>query len=351
MTKLSNKQLIEKIRKLALEDPSKIEGGSLETPSIAPVATRDIANMQIQLRDLAEDVIQDIGAQNVGATLEQQVQVARNPNQVPISTPEQIEAWGRINFANFLTEHFIADSDLSAVEFNPNPKVTDMAKEQPTGARRMNVVMDTMRLVGNPKTGEFKVDNIWGPKTNAALRNAYVLAFGLLRMCKEFEIQPRYFDDSDLQQMKDLIPATDTDISLQEKMKRAKELTRKIKLIRGLFSEVKQQMFNKPAYQSYIQGTQPYAIYSKKSQYLMPPDMINRLNQIYAHMNVNDGRRIIPIFVTDLSSVQAFRDWKYRNAVQMSNEDILAQVKKHIFDTGFQNPNKILNHSKSQTAP
>lgn len=293
----------------------------------------DVVKMQLELINLARAVTNEIGAQSLAAP----------PGAKPVSAPgnqtttdEQKEAAGRLAFSNFITEHYINQSDVPGVEYDPNPGKTDMSQKDPSKPTRLNVVMDTMSRVGSPKS-EFKADGAWGPRTNAALRNAYALAFALLKMSEDFKLQPQSYSQSDLARLKELIPLHDKDISFTDKVSRSKEITKQIMGIRNLFSEVKEHILQKPAYRSYIEGTQAYATYQKSET--PSPQLLQDLNKKFTNMTVTGTEgaqtKTVPITVNDLVTPQALELWQQKNLPNVSLQNILVQVKKHLDETGF----------------
>lgn len=311
---------------------------TLNVPSVAPgsVATlkptftspRDVVKMQEELINLARTVTKEIAAPALAAPAK--------PGEVPSTSPEeQQEAAGRLAFSNFITEHYIRQSNVPAVEYDPDPSKTEMSQKNPSRPTRMNVVMDTMSRVGGPKS-EFKTDGNWGPRTNAALRNAYALGFALLKMAHDFKFQPRTYSQADLEKLKDLIPLRDTAISFTDKVSRAKDISPHLQAITNLFSEVKNHILQKPAYRAYIEGTQPYATYQKST--VPSPQIIDDLNKKFTNIKVSgtdeNGQQVaVPITVSDLVTPQAFQLWQQKNLPNLPLANVLSQVKQYLDET------------------
>jgi hypothetical protein len=363
MVYMSKKNLVSLIKKMAqdLQDPPGVDmsklgpkpvpanvaatppedrKGTIEpTPSTSPstdpartyTPAPDIVAMQHELINLAHAVTQEIGTsapQNI------------KPGETsPQASDEQKEAAGRLAFSNFITEHYVRQSDVPAVEYNPDPAATDMSQKHPARPTRTNVVMNTMSRVGGPNN-EFKVDGKWGPRTNAALRNAYALAFALLKMAQDFKLSPppQSFDQGDLAQLKELTPLHDTDILPTDKVTRAKSIIKYLRGIRNLFNEVKDRILQKPAYRSYIEGTQAYTTYQKSQA--PSSQMVEDLSKKFTNMKVtgvtpDNKTKEAPITVSDLVSPQAFQLWQKTNFPTMSAQDILNQLKKYLDNTDF----------------
>jgi len=291
--------------------------------SMEPPAS--IVRMQTELKNLANTMTSQVDLKQLAGP-----QGAVGPDP----TREQKQAYGRMSFADFITQHYTRDSDIPGVEFDWDPTKTDMKDKDPSKPIRTNVVMDTMQRIGQPES-EFKIDGIWGPRTNASLRNAYAMAFGMLKMATDFKYQPRAYNQRNLQALKELIPHSANEISIQEKIERAGEISKHLQLIRALYREIETNIFNRKEFQPYIDGTQPYATYAPGKA--LDPRMIDELNQKFINMKVMgtvDGKNVaVPILVSDLVSTQALTDWQKKNMPSMSLVDILSQIKKHLDST------------------
>lgn len=299
---------------------------SASVPKTTYTSPRDVIKMQEELINLARTVTKEIGAPALAA----------QPGQTPGQPPQdQQEAAGRLAFSNFITEHYIRQSNVPAVEYDPDPSKTEMSQKNPSKPTRMNVVMDTMSRIGGPKN-EFKSDGIWGPRTNAALRNAYALAFALLKMAHDFKLDPRTYSQADLNKLKELIPLHDKEISFTDKVTRAKEIISHLQAIRNLFTEVKNHILQKPIYRSYIEGTQPYATYQKGTA--PSSQMLQDLDKKFVNMKVtgtdeNGQQVVVPITVNDLATLQAFQLWQQKNLPKVPLSNILSQIKQHLDET------------------
>jgi hypothetical protein len=306
--------------------PAPAPGGEAPRPVAAPPSS--IINMQKQLQGLAKDMTKQVNMEQLGGP---------DKKLGPDTSPEQAQALGRMSFADFITQHYTRDSDIPGVELDWDPTKTDMADKDPSKPIRTNVVMDTMNRIGNPtlpgKKPEFAIDGDWGPRTNASLRNAYAMAFGLLEMSKQFHFQPRSYSANNLQELKPLIPHSARELSEGDKIKRAKEITENLLRIRMLFHEVEDHILNKTAFKPYIEGTQPYATYSNDAV-ASNPQVIDYLNKKYINLKVTgevQGKSVsVPISVKDLVSTEAFEAWQQKNLPSTSTTDILNQLKGQV---------------------
>ena len=222
-----------------------------------PSSTGPVKKMQQALINLAQNVIAETGTS----------QMAPQPGQAGTSQ-SQTEAVSRTSFADFITMHYASQSDVPATEFDPNPGKTQMDQKDPSQAKRMNTVMDTMSRIGGEK-GEFTADGKWGPRTNTAIKNAYALAFALIQMAADFKFTPTQYNAGNLAQFKPLIPEDpegNSVITDPTALANAKEITAQVNGINKLFQEVKQHILQNPGYQSYIEGDEDLATVSKPGQ-------------------------------------------------------------------------------------
>jgi hypothetical protein len=342
---MSNKDyrsILDKIKKVAEAPPPPANWNpgniaSTTPPTAAPAATpaasstnTAITKMQVALVNLAKSVIQDMNTSALqGAS--------------PTPTPEQKEAGGRTSFSDFMAQHYMRQSDVPGVEFSPDPNKAQMDQKDPTQTTRMNVVMDTMRRIGNPKGGEFAIDGKWGPRTNAALHNAYAYAYALLQMAKDFNYTSRIFSDAELEQFKkqvDVIPiGQEKEFDLTDKIQLAQNNLPYLQKIQQLFREVKEHILRKPAYRSYIEGTQPFATY--KSKQVADPQLIADLNKKFTNIKVTQPAQkgmaqvVRPIAVSDLASLEALQAWQKKNMPSVPLQSIIQQVKQHLDATDF----------------
>ncbi len=281
------KELVQEIRKLADPFKGSFKPGPAPATAPSPYAPNDpkggfhtelgtssmeaasVKAMQAELIRLANSVIEEIGT----------AQIAPAPGQAGVSNT-QTQAASRTSFSDFITKHYARKSDKVPVEFDPSHSKTQMKDKRPSQATRMNVVMDTMRRVGGPKK-ELHVDGNWGPRTNAALHNAYALAYALISMSTDFGMTPKSYTEAQLTALNPLIPENEKEVSGDDKMEVAKEITAHLKSIERLFQEVKVGILQNPQYQSFIEGDDAFATY-KKVQSQLTPQQMQSIKQSFA---------------------------------------------------------------------
>lgn len=187
-------------------------------------------------------------------------------SQLNLADPKQNEAKGRDAFGVFLTKNYMRNTKVPGVEYDPDPRVTDVAKKRPDDPTRMSVVMDTMHRVGNPKKGENFVDGVWSARTNAAVRNSYAFAAGMLEFVDDInkfaqkKIQIKSYDRSQLAELEKYATADNT-LTAQEKIQAAPFVTKQVKAIKNMYEEIKNAVLQRPAYQQFIEGSVPFKTY------------------------------------------------------------------------------------------
>jgi hypothetical protein len=276
-----------------------------------------VVDMQRQLIGLAQDVTSQINIQQMAG-----------PGR------EAGEASGRNAFGDFITENYLSKSDVPGVEFDPDPSKQRMDQKQPTDPSKMDVVMDTMRRIGNPKGGEFSDDGKWGPRTNAAIHNAYAFAFAMLKLAQDFHAHTSY-TEGELQEFKPLIPEEYDSVNITEKLRLAPEITRQIKAIRNMYRDVKQHVLEKPANRAYIEGDRAFHTYKRPGTGLTPDSLASMSQQFDRTLRVSykdeHGQWADkPITVKDLLNPQSLAAWQKANVPHMPLENILNSLRDAI---------------------
>jgi hypothetical protein len=249
---------------------------------------------------------------------------------------EKGEAASRDSFGNFITKNYLRDSDVSGVEFDPNPKAVQMNQKKPSTPTRLGVIMDTMHRIGNPKAGEFAIDGKWGPRTQAALQNAYAFGYALLKLAKDFKLPIRSYTDGNLATLKGLIeddvggePATTA------KIDNAPRISIHLQAIERMFNEIKAGVLEKPEYRAYIEGDQPFATYkSGKPGVQLNQQQIDAINKAFANKLQVQNK---PISIANLLTLDALKSWQQQNMPQMPLQNILIMLKKQIPEEGAAN--------------
>jgi len=210
----------------------------------------NIIAMQHALQDLAQAVSAQINLQDA---------FSGDPRK-------EKEAKARDAFGVFLTKNYMRNTKVSGIEYDPDPTVTDVSKKHPNDPTRMSVVMDTMNRIGTPKKkGENFADGSWGPRTNAAVRDAYAFASGLLDFVDDVNrfATKRMSVSYDRASLAELEKAATTDNTLtpQHKIQAAPVVTQHVKAIKKMYDEVKSSILQHPAYQRFIEDSDPFKSY------------------------------------------------------------------------------------------
>lgn len=275
-----------------------------------------IKTMQEQLIALAKDVISEINVAPMGGT-----------------GREAGEASGRNSFADFITQHYLANSPVKGIEYDPDPSKVKMDQKKPTGPSVMNNVMDTMMRVGS-ESNEFLPDGKWGPKTNAALHNSYALAFSLLTLSKDLNIKVQY-TDAELADLQTKIPEAYTDISIIQKINFASDITKQIKGIIDMYDQIKVSFLQNPTYQAYIEGDKSINTYKNQNAVLTKDNIANLQNQFDKNLKVsfqNQDQKWVsePITVNDLLTTQSLQAWQQAHAPNTPLKNIINSLRNAV---------------------
>lgn len=225
-------------------------GGPPSRPSATPQAqpgayvnpVPDIKNMQEAMQEFASV------ATSYGAAHQQSGPPGKQP-------PAKVDSRKK-QFNDFITEQYLANSDLKGEEFTPDEKRTAKEQKQPSDLIEMNIVVNGLQRIGSPQS-ELKADNMWDFRTNNALKNIYAFAYGLVTLSKDFgRTDAQSFTDADLGKMKELIPEDrdPKDIPAAEKSTKAKALTPLIKKLTKFYKYYISNIAMHPGFTRYIAG-------------------------------------------------------------------------------------------------
>lgn len=165
----------------------------------------------------------------------------------------------RKNFNDFITEQYLATSDVKGAEYSKDPtqvKQVDKQK-QATDLAEMDYIIDGLKRIGGQRN-ELLADNIWDFRTNNALKNIYAFANALINIEKDFgKAGARMFNESSLKQMEENIPDEVNPAKLPgaEKIKMATALTPLIVSLGKFYEYYVKKIAINPQYRGYIEGT------------------------------------------------------------------------------------------------
>lgn len=334
MTQNKNlKDIVKEIQKLAAPPPPPPAGyrsSGLPKPSAVPTprtAPKDKSTDTVYqysgdpaIRDMQKDLI------NLSKAVVSQINIkdlARGETDT-----EKGEAASRDSFGDFITKHYLRKSDVPGVEFSPSPKATQMEQKQPSEATRLGVVMDTMSRIGGPAK-ELSADGKWGPRTQAALQNAYAFAYSMLKLADDFKLPIKSYTTGNLATMKTLISNEEGEqLPNQDKIKNAPRLSRHLQAILSMYNEIKNGILQKPEYQAFIEGDKPFMTYkSEKPSLQLTQQQINAINTAFANKLQVKNK---PISIANLLSLDALKSWQQQNLPDMPLQNILISLKKEM---------------------
>jgi len=203
---------------------------------------------------------------------------------------------GRKPFNDFITEQYLANSDVKGVEWSKDPTVISQKQKSPTTTplTEMEYVINSFERIGASKN-EVMNDGRWDFRTNNALQNIYAFADALIKLAKDFKIQLNVsFDDNDLSNLDKNTPTNEhlKDISRKDPKKIsivAKNLTVLITKLTAFYNAYVIQIAKNPQFKSYIEGaalininTKPQASVKtpKENQLLQQPNQFVQIKQL-----------------------------------------------------------------------
>lgn len=239
------------------------------------------------------------------------------------------EAKARDAFGVFLTKNYMRNTKVPGVEFDPNPAVTDVSKKNPNDPTRMSIVMDTMNRVGNPKKGEKFTDGGWGPRTNAAVRDAYAFASGLLDFVDDvnrFATKKMSIRSYNRQALSELekFATPDNTLTQQQKVAAAPTVTQHVKAIKNMYEEVKNGILQHPAYQQFIEDSVPFKSYKTS----VTPQQVEAVKQTFPQgFTVDFGAGPVEVSVDSLLSLSALKKLIPQGS-KVTPQDVVSQIWK-----------------------
>lgn len=329
------KSLVEQIQKTATPPPAEALGpGARPVPAPAPPTpggaaptgragipgNPEIAKMQSAMINLAK---------NVTSQLNLKALTSESPRQ-------QQEAGGRDSFGDFLTKHFMRNSNVPAVEFSPDPTKINIKDKDPRAASKLSWVMDTMARIGG-HSNEFTVDGRWGPRTSAALDNVAAFANGLFSMAEAFGVHSKTYNQEFFKTFQNVV-GKQNNLSLAEKIEISDKITQHINAISKMYNEIKEKVLQTPQYQTYIEKDTPYLQHDKpEGEFTPSADQLASLRKTYPQGfdvytgNDEQGNRVSrKISVDDLVSLPALTQWMKNEDVNQDPGEIVKQITNQV---------------------
>lgn len=285
MTKLSNKELIDQIKKYAVPVPKAPPGyggvpapspGSKPIPRLGPQSSSvmptsqysesssssvtAVKEMQEAMQGLASAVIQDAQSGTMGAKPQDQIQPGAT---VPVKSSKKA-------FNDFIAEQYVGslESEHKGVEWTTDKKVTTLPgkKQTQTDIYELDVVMNTLQRIGMQKS-EFKVDGVWDFRTDNALRNMMGFGYALLQLEGDFGLSNNIYSYNKWQAFQATMSGYKIEngkvkLSPAQKEERAAKITAHLKAITKLYTHFRQQVTARPEYRPLIEGKRAFEKYN-----------------------------------------------------------------------------------------
>lgn len=215
-------------------------------------AYRNIYDMQQEVLNLHDDISSD-------------PDFASGPSTVK-TAPET----GNSAFLNFMLDNYAQGETIQydlkdpegAKYYGKGKEITDSSgktyKGFGAGAKGKETydirkIMDSIKAIGQHVPGKVaKPDGRWGEYTNNALKNVSVFASAMVTLQKDLNLPSESYSQKDSSELASFIPSNSSEISLQDKTKRAVQITANIKKLRALFAEFKTKVFENPDYKTLI---------------------------------------------------------------------------------------------------
>ena len=274
-----------------------------------------IISMQQALQNLAQTVSSQINLQDA---------FSGDPRK-------EKEAKARDAFGVFLTKNYMRNTKVQGIEYDPNTDVKHMPDKQKSAndPTRMSIVMDTMNRVGNPKKGENITDGTWGPRTNAAVRDAFAFASGLLDFVDDvnrFATKKMTIQSYNRQALAELekFATTDNTLTAQQKVAAAPAVTQHVKSIKKMYEEVKTNILQHPAYQQFIEDSVPFKSYKSS----VTPQQVDLVKQNFTQgFTVDLGAGPTVVSIDNLLSLNALKKIIPQGS-KVTPEDVVSQIWK-----------------------
>lgn len=213
-----------------------------------------VKQMQQTMQELARVVMRD----------SESAYMPKRPDDFSqVQAPESTKI-GKDAFNNFLAENFMSDlpEGQRGVEWSKDPNITSMKDKKvgETSIYELDVVMNTIKRIGNPKS-ELVVDGIWGPRTNNALLNIRAFTYALLQVEGQLGLPNNIYTVKDLNNFTNDLSNYDK-TSSEEKKERATRITENLKKIIILYNDFRRQVLSRPDFRQYIENQKAFATFN-----------------------------------------------------------------------------------------
>lgn len=255
MSESKFRNLVSQIQKMAqsLGEPdfTPSTGGAAPAPKVAPQGQGGASQAVGPIKNMQEAMQQFAAVATSYGTKPQTVAPGQPQPAAKLDSRKK-------KFNDFITEQYLANSDLKGEEFTPDEKRTAKEQKLPTDLIEMNLVINGLQRIGGPSS-ELKADSQWDFRTNNALKNIYAFAHGLVNLAKDFgRTDAQSFSEEDLEKMKSLIPEDRDPKSIPpaEKTTRAKQLTPLINKLTKFYRYYIDNVAMHPGFTRFIAGNE-----------------------------------------------------------------------------------------------
>ena len=242
-------------------------------------------------------------------------------------------------FLSGLLNNYVNKSDIIGTE-QPGVKNPSLLS-----SNNFANLLNSLRQVGGKQVSEGKIpvpDGVWGEYTNNALKNITALVSGIVSMMNNLKLPHQEYSDSDLAQLKSLVPESPHKIS--DPNGTAKVITKNLSSVRQLLGE-----FN-TAINSEDSSLTPYIRQKKPFETSFSNAKLNKADQ-----SVLDNSKIepyelpgfkvsptlshsdpatIPISTSDLETQEGFDRWLKVNNIMVNGKNPLEnpEAKKEVIN-------------------
>lgn len=204
-------------------------------------------------------------------------------------------------FGNFIINNYIPKDSYTGKQYLnvdiAGNKSRELASMTPQSLRG---IIDSMKRVGTPGSSgtEKSIDGIWQTRTNNALHVISDLVQAMLNFINDMKKPVKGYSQQELDQYKNLVPNSYTDLKQNEISNIAKELTTHIEKMTVFFQNLIPSVFLNTQLRQYIDQKASF------SKYTVLPDDDKLFNR---NISVNISGKQINISLNDLKNKDSFK--------------------------------------------
>lgn len=244
-------------------------------------------------------------------------------------------------FMNFLVSAYMNKAKTQGKQLVNTDEKQPTRMETSKELDNFKGVLQSIGRIGSHGT-EQKPDGIWGERTNSALKNIYALAFALVSVQNDMNIQISNYTDKDLSELYNNIPQDITNLDTSKKAILATALAKNIDKLRALYDNFREKVLNNQTYQAQIAQEKP--LMSNKNEVKSISQVLSKEEQDTLEQNQNsllntkiNGRDVV-IKPSVFSSLDAFKEF-LKNASKSG-----ALSEQELANALSDNGNELLQH-------